>query len=418
MKTQSCPKCGTSSKAVKPVTPRSLLKDSEKSRLADRPYFFCAASGCPVVYFDDSGKSIFGKDALSVRVGIKETGSLRPVCYFFNHTIEEIEEEIRQTGETTVLDDIKTRMKEACWCETTSPMGSCCLATVTKEVKAAKSRLGGFGDCKGKETSDGGVDCCSPEFSPEEGPLDPVEADCCANHSDSPAKPEPKSRWGRKAGIVAMIGSLFSAVVVSACCWLPLLLIAAGVSGAAVGSAIEAYRPLFLGAAFVFLAAAFYFAYRPKTTTPGSETPDSECCSTGEGSGWNLQKTNRLMLWLITFAVVAFTFFPNYIGSILGDRGAANFDPDQGQIVIAVEGMTCEACAATLTMGLEGKEGVSSTRADYEKGQAIVSFLLGDSVATDELLEVVSDAGYHGRILNGKETEASDSGTESATRNE
>jgi len=149
MKAQSCPKCGSSGRAVKPVTPRSLLKDRATSRLGDQPYFFCAAPDCPVVYFDDSGESIFGKDALSVRVGIKESESPRPVCYCFDHTIEEIEEEIRQTGETTVLDDIKTRMKEACWCETKSPMGSCCLATVTKEVKAAKSRFGDFGDCKG-----------------------------------------------------------------------------------------------------------------------------------------------------------------------------------------------------------------------------------------------------------------------------
>jgi len=215
-----------------------------------------------------------------------------------------------------------------------------------------------------------------------------------------------------------MIGSLFSAVVASACCWLPLLLIAAGVSGAAVGSAIEVYRPWFLGAAFVFLAAAFFFAYRPKTAMPRRETPDSDCCSTGERGGWNLQKTNRLMLWLIAFAVVAFAFFPNYIGTILGDRDAANLDPNHEQVVIAVEGMTCKACAVTLTMGLEGTEGVASASVDYEMGRAIVSFNIGDSVAADELLEVVSTAGYHGRILVGKEVEASDSGTERATRNE
>src|SRR5690606_6665691 len=138
-----------------------------------------------------------------------------------------------------------------------------------------------FGDCKGAETS-GGVDCCSPQISPEKRALEPVETDCCTNYADSPAKSEPKFRWGRRAGTVSMIGSLFSAVVASACCWLPLLLIAAGVSGAAVGSAIEVYRPWFLGAAFVFLAAAFFFAYRPKTAMPRRETPDSDCCSTGE----------------------------------------------------------------------------------------------------------------------------------------
>jgi NAD(P)H-nitrite reductase large subunit len=69
---------------------------------------------------------------LTVRVGIKERNGPRHVCYCFNHTIEEIEEEVRRSGTTTVLDDIKTRMKTACWCETKSPQGSCCLASVTK----------------------------------------------------------------------------------------------------------------------------------------------------------------------------------------------------------------------------------------------------------------------------------------------
>ena len=68
----------------------------------------------------------------------------------------------------------------------------------------------------------------------------------------------------------SMIGSVVSAVFASACCWLPLLLLAAGMSGAAVAAAFERYRPAFLSLSFALLGAAFYFAYRPasKWRTP------------------------------------------------------------------------------------------------------------------------------------------------------
>jgi CopZ-like zinc binding protein len=100
------------------------------------PYHFCASQECDVVYFGNQEVGLFLKGDLTVRVGIKENTAPRPVCYCFNHTIEEIEEEARCSGKTTVLEDIKTRMKIACWCETKSPQGSCCVATVTKWVRA------------------------------------------------------------------------------------------------------------------------------------------------------------------------------------------------------------------------------------------------------------------------------------------
>ena len=46
---------------------------------------------------------MFTKADLTVRVGIKETAAPRHICYCFNHTVEEIEEEVHLTGKTTVL---------------------------------------------------------------------------------------------------------------------------------------------------------------------------------------------------------------------------------------------------------------------------------------------------------------------------
>ena len=125
----ACPTCAKHGKPVKTVTLRALLREEEKPKIRDDSagYAFCQTAACPMVYFNENGDSVFEKDALTVRVGIKEREAPRPICYCFDHTIEEIEEEITRTGRSSVLDDIRTRMKDGCWCETKSPMGSCCL---------------------------------------------------------------------------------------------------------------------------------------------------------------------------------------------------------------------------------------------------------------------------------------------------
>jgi hypothetical protein len=138
-----CPSCGEKGKPVKSITLQSLLKAEALSRFDGGVHHFCSNPGCDAVYFSGQGIAPFLKGDLTVRVGIKEDTAPRHVCYCFNHTIEEIEEQLRSSGKITVLEDIKTRMKVACWCETKSPQGSCCLATVTKcmqAVTAAQSR--------------------------------------------------------------------------------------------------------------------------------------------------------------------------------------------------------------------------------------------------------------------------------------
>lgn len=84
------------------------------------------------------------------------------------------------------------------------------------------------------------------------------------------------------AALVAQIGALASAVVASACCWLPLLLIAVGVSGTALSATFEAWRPVLLPVTFVLLGVASYFTYRkPKVlaATSAGTAPSESCCS-------------------------------------------------------------------------------------------------------------------------------------------
>lgn len=109
-----CSQCGEKGSAVEPVTLRSLLTDTAQARISEAPYRYCGSERCDVVYFAQDGDSVFRKDELTVRVGVKELSPPRHVCYCFDHTIEEIEDQVQRTGTSTVLDDIKTRMKGGC----------------------------------------------------------------------------------------------------------------------------------------------------------------------------------------------------------------------------------------------------------------------------------------------------------------
>jgi hypothetical protein len=134
-----CPVAGKPGRRVPPVTVRSLVRDERASETEGRDWFFCDLPDCPVVYFAQDGKTI-SKDALKVRVGVKEKDGQRPVCYCFGHTVESIRDEIAKTGMSTVLASITAKVKAGeCSCETMNPKGTCCLGDVSRAVKEASA---------------------------------------------------------------------------------------------------------------------------------------------------------------------------------------------------------------------------------------------------------------------------------------
>jgi len=138
-----CPSCGAEGIPVKEVTLRSLLCPDRLGLVVGGRWSFCGSAGCDVVYFKADGGQVFNKDDLAVRVGVKETSAPRPICYCFGHTIEEVMDEVRRTGGSTVAQDIRARMKESgCSCEVKNPQGRCCLDTVGRCVDEAVSLFG------------------------------------------------------------------------------------------------------------------------------------------------------------------------------------------------------------------------------------------------------------------------------------
>lgn len=136
-----------------------------------------------------------------------------------------------------------------------------------------------------------------------------------------------------------------SAIMSSSCCWLPVLLLAVGVSGAGIATALEAYRPIFMVVTFGFLGMAFYFTYRPRRARPGS-IATADCCSPQAVQSlgkrrFSMMAMNKAMLWGVTVLAVVFLFFPQYVTQFLG-TGSEEITADMTRTELRVEGMTCE----------------------------------------------------------------------------
>ncbi|QFT86699.1 MerT mercuric transport protein [Halomonas sp. THAF12] len=108
--------------------------------------------------------------------------------------------------------------------------------------------------------------------------------------------PQPKTGRGPLAagGIAALLAST--------CCLGPLVLITLGVSGAWIGNltALEAYRPLFIGVALV----ALFFAWR-RIFRPVEQCQPGEVCAVPR-----VHLAYKLIFWLVTLLVLIALVFP------------------------------------------------------------------------------------------------------------
>lgn len=97
------------------------------------------------------------------------------------------------------------------------------------------------------------------------------------------------------AGSVAGIGA-------SLCCVGPLVLVLAGVGGAWVSalSALEPFRPIFVGLTLLFLGLAFRRLYvRAQVCAPGTQCVDVRAL-----------RRQRAMFWLVSVPVLGLLAFP------------------------------------------------------------------------------------------------------------
>lgn len=183
------------------------------------------------------------------------------------------------------------------------------------------------------------------------------------------------TNWSMSAALGAALGA-------SACCVIPLTLVSLGIGGAWIGSltALAPYRWIFVTIAIGALGYAAYNEWRL------SRRPDCDC-ETAFSSG-----TRRALLGLGTLAVAALVVSPYLIapspsaaseqaraaatggGPRQTSQSASSAPASFQQVVLQVDGMTCQACPITVRKALEDVEGVYSAEATYEPPQAIVRF--------------------------------------------
>lgn len=407
--TEICPACSTKGKKVAPLTVRALVKPEWTSRVRDDTYRFCESPTCDVVYFSEQHpEQCFHRADIRVRIGQKETVSPIQVCYCFDWTTDDLERELRLTGGTTIPERIKRMVQQGyCQCETMNPQGSCCLGNVNKAVKEVRSKLASLPGA--------GVDM-------------------------APAVPDTRKPMKERGALLATLGAVFTAIMGTACCWLPLLLIAFGFSAAGIGSFFEQYRPYFLAATFALLAIAWYFTYRtnlhgvwarlrgkpapvsavesccateaaPAATHSCCEIkaePEAEDCCAPQGKTvagqprFTMRQFNQAMLWMATVTIVLFALFPQGIGLMLGGGGgnstvAVNPD-DRHRIVLQLKGMSCEGCAATVKQALRNVPGVSQVQVNYDRSEAVVNFEPCCPAQPEALIQAVQEAGYTAQL--------------------
>ena len=132
----NCPVTRRRSKQVDLLTVRSLVRQLPLG-MPSTAYYFCDDPACAVVYFPSNPRApLFRRDDLWVRVGVKEKSHPIPVCYCFGFTRQDIWEEIRKTGKSTVAERINAEVKAGnCACEVRNPSGKCCLGDVYRAVQ-------------------------------------------------------------------------------------------------------------------------------------------------------------------------------------------------------------------------------------------------------------------------------------------
>ena len=107
-----------------------------------------------------------------------------------------------------------------------------------------------------------------------------------------------------KANKGSMIAAVAAAIGASLCCVGPLVLLALGIGGTWISSltALEPYRPIFIGITLVFL----FLAFRKLYLVP-------RLCASGDACAVPSTLHNqRIVFWIVSALIIALLTFPYY----------------------------------------------------------------------------------------------------------
>lgn len=102
----------------------------------------------------------------------------------------------------------------------------------------------------------------------------------------------------------SMIAAIIAAIGASLCCIGPLVLLGLGIGGTWISNltALEPYRPIFIGITLVFL----FMAFRKLYLIPPQCSPDDACAVP------STLRNQRIIFWVVTVLMIALLTFPYY----------------------------------------------------------------------------------------------------------
>jgi mercuric ion transport protein len=109
---------------------------------------------------------------------------------------------------------------------------------------------------------------------------------------------------GRHNGSASLIAGALAALGASACCVVPLVLLALGIGGSWVASltAMEPVRPIFVGLTLLFLGLAFRRLY---LMPQGTCAPGTTCAEP------RMLKRQRLTFWMVAVSLLGLLAVPS-----------------------------------------------------------------------------------------------------------
>ena len=102
----------------------------------------------------------------------------------------------------------------------------------------------------------------------------------------------------------------------------------------------------------------------------------------------------KLATALFALALVAILTIPPAIGN---SNNSQTTVPEEEEVVIQIEGMTCSACATGVAASLRRVEGVIEAEVSIEPPEAHIRYDTSETSA-EALLEVIEELGYEAEI--------------------
>ncbi len=99
-------------------------------------FWLCEDSDCDVVYFGEDGTLLGTSDVVTIPSFKGSPSQDDLVCYCFLYSRQDIEDELKASGDTTIFDRITAEVKAGnCACEVRNPSGKCCLGAVKRVIQ-------------------------------------------------------------------------------------------------------------------------------------------------------------------------------------------------------------------------------------------------------------------------------------------